>query len=100
QFRQGGANRGYERALKVPVWRDVDKLAGDAGIRHGGVLMVLFTARAEVAEHDLSLFCQLGRTRGLRLGNPPLAHLPISRRLGDAPASVALVPLEPAQFTG
>jgi hypothetical protein len=95
QFREGGANRGYERALKTPVWRDVDKLAGDAGIRHGGVLVVLFTAQAEVAEHDLGLWCHLGRIRGLRFGTPLIAHVPIGDRLGNALATVALVPLDP-----
>ena len=96
QFREGGANRGYERALKAPVWRDVAKLAEDAGIRHGGVLVVLFTAAAEVAEHDLGLWCHLGRNRGLRFGTPLLAHIPIVDRLGHTLATVALVPLEHA----
>ncbi len=96
QFRQAGPNRGYARALQSPVWKDVEKLASDPAIVHGLVVLILFTADAATADHDLDVWRTRATERGLHLWPRVQRSLPIGDRLGNRLCTVALFPLDPS----
>jgi hypothetical protein len=96
QFRQLGPNRSYAHALQAPVWGDVKKLAGDPAIVHGLVVLVLFTADAATADHDLEVWRARATERGLHLWPRVQRSLPIGDRLGNRVCTVALFPLDPS----
>ncbi len=93
QFLESGANRGWTRALTHPAWQDVEKLARDPGLRLRAVLLVLFTADTETAHHDLAVWADLGRARGLPLAEPVLRGQPVADRFGNQRMTVALFPI-------
>jgi hypothetical protein len=93
QFVEGGPNRAYARAIQAPVWRDVEKLASDEGIRHAALAFLLFTADEEVARHDLGIWASRGAGRGLPIGAPHLRAVAIGDRLGNRLCTVALYPI-------
>jgi hypothetical protein len=96
QFQPLGPNRSYARALQSPVWNDVKKLASDPAIAHGLVLLVLFTADAATADHDLEVWRSRAVARGLHLWPCVQRSLPIGDRLGNRLCTVALFPLDPS----
>jgi hypothetical protein len=93
QFGESGGNRAYASALQRPVWRDVAKLAAADTIRQAVVLLVLYTADDATADHDLGVWTELGRARGLPIGAPSLRRLTIGDRLGNQRCTAALFPL-------
>ena len=93
QFREEGPNRAYAAALQRPVWRDVEKLAGDPDIRLAAVVLILFTEDLEVATHDLGVWSAGARLRGLPLAPAVRRDLPIGDRLGNRLCTVAVFPL-------
>lgn len=95
QFQRLGPNRAYAAALQTPVWKDVTKLAGDPAIAHGLVLLVLFTADAATADHDLAVWRRRAIERGLHLWPTVVRALPIGDRLGNRVCTVALFPIDP-----
>lgn len=96
QFRPLGPNRAYAQALQTPVWNDVKKLAADPAIEHGLVLLVLFTADAATADHDLGVWRARAIERGLHLWPHLQRSLPIADRVGNRLCTVALFPLDPS----
>jgi hypothetical protein len=94
QFQRLGPNRGYARALQRPVWRDVEKLASDPGIVHALVLLVLFTADAATADHDLDVWRTRACERGLHLWPRVQRSVPIADRFGNRLCTVALFPVD------
>jgi hypothetical protein len=96
QFQRLGPNRGYARALQSPVWNDVVKLASDPAIVHGLVVLILFTADAATADHDLDVWRARAIERGLHLWPRVQRSLPIGDRLGNRLCTVALFPLDPS----
>jgi len=94
QFQRLGPNRGYARALQTPVWSDVEKLASDPTIVHGLVLLVLFTADATTADHDLEVWRARAIDRGLHLWPRVQRSLPIGDRIGNRLCTVALFPID------
>jgi hypothetical protein len=95
QFQRLGPNRSYARALQAPVWNDVKKLAGDPTIVHGLVVLVLFTADATTADHDLDVWRTRATERGLHLWPRVQRSLPVGDRVGNRLCTVALFPLDP-----
>lgn len=93
QMKASGPNRAYARALVAPVWRDVEKLARDPGIVHAAVLLVLFTASREVADHDLAVWAGRASVSGLPLGPRLTRDLVIGDRLGNRVCTLSLFPL-------
>lgn len=93
QFRELAPNRAYAQALQQPVWRDVTKLAGDPGIEHAAVLLVLFTADAAIADHDLGVWASRASARGLPLMHRVTRSVPIGDRIGNRLCTAALFPL-------
>jgi hypothetical protein len=96
QFHPFGPNRSYAAALQTPVWKDVQKLASDPAIAHAIVLLVLFTADAATADHDLEVWRARAVERGLHLWPRVQRSLPIGDRLGNRLCTVALFPLDPS----
>jgi len=94
QFRRLGPNSSYARALQAPVWKDVVKLASDPTIVHGLVVLVLFTADASTADHDLDVWRTRATERGLHLWPRVQRSLPIGDRVGNRLCTVALFPLD------
>lgn len=95
QFHPGGPHRGYAQALQSPVWKDVRKLVDDPQIHHAGVLLILFTATRETADHDLDVWAHGARTRGLPISPREQRSLAIADRIGNRLCTAALFPIQP-----
>jgi hypothetical protein len=96
QFHEQRPNRAYAAALQRPVWKDVEKLASDPQILHAAVLLILFTADAATAEHDLGVWAGRASLLGLPLWPREQRSLPIGDRLGNKLCTLALFPIERA----
>jgi hypothetical protein len=94
QFKALAPNRAYASALQRPVWADVEKLAGDPQIAHAAVLLILFTADATVAAHDLAVWASRASLHGLPLWPRIERSLAIGDRVGHRCCTLALWPLE------
>jgi hypothetical protein len=84
QFDRGQPFPRYSAELLAPVTQDVAKLWGDEGIGHAALLLVLFTAGREVAEHDLVAWQQRCLDRGYPVRPPAARGFPITERTGNA----------------
>jgi hypothetical protein len=95
QFTPRGPNRGYSAQLLGPITRDVGKLCTQNGIRHAGLLIILFAQDDTIAEHDLELWRSRAVERGLPVGSPELRSIAITDRLGNALCKLGLYPVWP-----
>jgi hypothetical protein len=93
QFTETGPNAAWSNELLGTVKQDVAKLAGDAGILHAGLLIVLWTADLETATHDLGIWQDRCLSRGLPIAAPSQRHFPIQNRLGNAFCVMHLCPV-------
>jgi hypothetical protein len=83
QFESDGPFRRYSAELLQPVTKDVKKIWSDGIIKSGGLLLVLFTAGAEVAEHDLGVWHERCLSKGYPVGPPAVRGFPITDRVGN-----------------
>lgn len=90
QFQAGGPFPRYSAELLSPVVKDIKKIWGDGTIRHGGLLLVLFTASQEVAEHDLAVWHTRCLDRGFPVGPPAVRGFNINDRIGNAWCAAAV----------
>lgn len=90
QFETSGAFPRYSAELLSPVTKDVKKIWSDGVIKHGGLLLVLFTASQEVAEHDLAAWHERCIARGYPVGPPAVRGFEITDRLGNAWCTAAV----------
>ncbi|MEM9345637.1 MAG: hypothetical protein AAGB26_03365 [Planctomycetota bacterium] len=90
QYETSGAFKRYSAELLSPVMKDVKKIWSDGVIRHGGLLIVLFTESQEIAEHDLAVWHERCLRKGFPVGVPAVRGLPISDRIGNSWCSVAV----------
>jgi len=90
QFETSGPFRRYSFELLASVTEDVRKLWGDSLVRHGGLLLVLFTQQQTVAEHDLQIWRQRCLDRGFPVSPPAVCGFKITDRIGNAWCTVAL----------
>ncbi|MGB0766760.1 MAG: hypothetical protein ACPGYV_03515 [Phycisphaeraceae bacterium] len=90
QFETGGPFKRYSAELLSPVMKDVGKIWSDGIIRHGGLLIVLFTGEQMTAEHDLAIWHERCLRKGYPVGPPAVRGLPLTDRIGNAWCSVAL----------
>ncbi|MHC4990900.1 MAG: hypothetical protein ACYTGC_07955 [Planctomycetota bacterium] len=88
-----GPNQRYASQLLSTVREDVTKLSRNRGIRHAGLLIVLFAEDQETVEHDLATWIDRCLQRGLPVGSPSLRALPITDRLGNDVCAAALYPV-------
>jgi hypothetical protein len=90
QFETGGPFARYSAELLSPVVKDIKKIWSDGAIRHGGLLLILFTASQEVAEHDLAAWHTRCLDRGYPVGTPAVRGFEINERIGNGWCAVAV----------
>ena len=90
QFETGGPFRRYSAELFAPVTADVKKIWTDSRIMNGGLLLVLFTAGREVAEHDLLAWHQRCLDRGYPVAAPAMRGFDITDRIGNTWCAVGV----------
>ena len=90
QHETSGPFRRYSAELLSAVAEDVKKIWSDTVIRHGGLLLVLFTENDHVAEHDLTVWHRKCLERGYPVGPPAIRGFPITDRIGNGWCSVAV----------
>jgi hypothetical protein len=90
QFESAGPFRHYSKELLAPVMADLKKVWADGVITHGGLLLVLFTASADIAEHDLLAFHRRAIDKGYPVYPPCTRSFPITDRIGNACCTVGL----------
>jgi hypothetical protein len=92
-----GANRTYtSELLRLPAG-DLGKLAREPRVRHGGVLLIMFTADQRTADHDLGVLMHRCLDRELPVRSQAAARFGIVDRIGNSLCSVALVPVRCAR---
>jgi hypothetical protein len=96
QFSSRGPARDYSARLLGDVAADVGKIASDPGIRHAGLLLILFTRDRETARHDLLAWQVRCLERDVPVFSPAVESFPLNDRLGNGHATVALFPVVPA----
>jgi hypothetical protein len=93
QFTIEGPNPYYASQLLSTVGEDVAKLSRHEGIRHAGLLIVLFTEDRPTAEHDLAQWLDRCLQRGMPVQSPCLRASEMTDRLGNALCAAALFPV-------
>ncbi len=90
QYEKAGPFKRYSAELFAPVTEDVKKIWTDSRITTGGLLLVLFTAGQEVAEHDLAAWHTRCLDRGYPVAAPAIRGFAITDRIGNAWCAVAV----------
>lgn len=90
-----GPNRAYSAELTGAVRKDVAKLASDPLIRHGLLLVLLFSDSRRVAEHDLGVAGNRALDRNVPLKSIRMEHSPIADRVGNQVMTVAAFESDP-----
>ncbi len=90
QFEIDGPFRRYTSELLSPVAQDVKKIWSDTLIHHGGLLLLLFTANEETAEHDMATWHSRCLDRGYPVGAPARRGLPITDRIGNGYCAIGV----------
>jgi hypothetical protein len=90
QYETSGPFPRYSSELLSPVVKDIKKVWSDGIIRHGGLLLVLFTASQEVAEHDIAAWHTRCLDRGYPVGAPAVRGFDINDRIGNAWCSASV----------
>ncbi len=88
-----GPNPSYASRLVRSVTADAGKLAGDVAIEYAGVLVVVFTADEQTAEHDVLMLAHRCLDRGLPIGGPIRRGVPILDRIGNGMCNVVMFPV-------
>lgn len=86
-----GPNRTWASELVGGMYRDLRKLGADRHIRHGGLLLVLFTETSEVADHDLGVALHRAMDRGVAMRSPRIERFEIANRVGNGTCTLALI---------
>lgn len=90
QFETGEAFKRYSSELLSPVAADIKKIWQDGVIAHGGLLIILFTASQEIAEHDLAVWQQRCLERGYPVSWPAVRGFAINDRIGNGWCAIAV----------
>ncbi|MCC6680404.1 MAG: hypothetical protein IT445_05825 [Phycisphaeraceae bacterium] len=90
QYETGGPFARYSAELLSPVARDVRKIWQDGVIRHGGLLLVLFTEHQQMAEHDLLAWHTRCLDRGYPVSPPAARGFAIGDRMGNRWCAAAI----------
>ncbi len=90
QFETTGPFRRYAAEMLSPVTRDITKIWNDGHIRHGGLLLLLFTVDQATAQHDVLAWHRRCLDKGHPVGPPVLRGLAINDRIGNAWCQIAV----------
>ncbi len=90
QFETTGPFRRYSSELFSPVVDDVKKLWNDSLLRYAGLLLLLFTATPEVAEHDLAVWHERCLRKGCPLAMPAVRGVKLTDRIGNGWCAIAV----------
>jgi len=93
QFTIEGPNPRYSAQMLSVARRDVAKLAKDPQILHAGLCLIAFVQDEQIAKHDLAVWYERYVERGLPVGFPSRRLTPISNRIGNGVAAVAVSPV-------
>ncbi len=94
QFREGGLwHRGYGGQFRQGVVKDLRKMAAEASIREGGLLLIAFNESVEVLTKDLLLFESLLEQAELLCGFRQERRIPIQERIGHTLCTAVLWPM-------
>jgi hypothetical protein len=88
-----GPNPRYSAQVLSVSRGDVAKLNKDPDIVHAGLCFIAFLQDEEVARHDLRVWYDRCIERGLPVSYPSIRIVPITNRLGNAVAAIALAPV-------
>ncbi len=83
----------YTSELLSSVSQDIKKLWRDGVIRHGGLLLVLFTEGKHIAEHDLAAWHSRCLDRGYPVGMSVIRGFDITDRIGNSYCAIGLFAL-------
>ncbi len=84
-------NRSYSTELVTAVYSDCYKLASDPIILRGGLLLILHAQDHRTARHDLDVAIQQAWSRGSTCRTPLVDGFPLSDRIGNTWATIALI---------
>lgn len=90
QFEIDGPFKRYSAELLGAVAKDVKKLCRDVKLIHGGLLLVLFTASREIAEHDIDAWYDRVLRKKHPVQPPAMRGFEITDRVGNAWCQVAV----------
>jgi len=90
QFETSGPFPRYAAELLSPVVKDIKKIWSDGSIRHGGLLLILFTTSQEIAEHDLATWHTKCLDKNYPVGTPAVRGFEINDRIGNAWCAIAV----------
>jgi len=93
QFAEAGPPAGYSSQLLSTVRQDVTKLSRDADILHAGLLIAMFVASPDVAEHDLRIWQDRCLAKSLPIAAPYRRQVRITNRIGNECCCLALYPV-------
>lgn len=86
-------NVAYASLLGRTVTEDVRRLTVDPGVRAGAIVLVLFTADARTARHDVDAWRAMVLEKGLWVAAPSVRGFAITDRLGNGWCAVAVCPV-------
>lgn len=95
-----GPNRTYASELLTTSAADLTKLSREPRIRHGALLLVLFTADEATARHDLTAFMHRCLDRELPVQSPSKAGFAIPDLIGNTVCTATVVPIWPDHARG
>jgi hypothetical protein len=96
QYETGGPFYRYSAELLGAVAADLKKLWTDSGIRYSGLLLLLFTEDAAVAEHDVEAWHRKCMDRGYPVAPPAVRAMAINNRIGNGWCTAAVFPVRGA----
>ncbi|BAM04894.1 hypothetical protein [Phycisphaera mikurensis] len=96
QFGEEGFAKRYAAELGRTLLADARKLARDRGVRHAGLLLVLFTADEETAVHDAGVWHEKALSAGLMVELPSVRGFPLTDRVGNRWCGIFVFGIRPA----
>lgn len=84
-------NTTYAAELTQAVFDDLAKLSHEPLIRHGALVLVLFTVDRETAEHDVGIAAHRVLDKGVIFRSPTHAGFTITDRIGNGWCSVVCI---------
>lgn len=86
-----GPNRSWASGLTGAVTADLRKLSRERAIVSGAVLLVMFTADAAIATHDLNIALHRALDRGVAFRGSRTTTFAIADRIGNAACTLAWI---------